>query len=1030
MFKEEYMRIKEIKEINNYRNLSGLTVSFSESLNYIIGENNIGKTNILELINSIFSTGKFVEKDFFDITQPISIRFTIEYEDECIGFFEDNFDVDDSNAITLVAEQEVVDGRISYYHDTPNMTPISYSTVRKINTLYYYAQRMPSKEVDFKRTSGSGKVLNYLIQKSLAAIGLEERDVLNRNELDNVIKEINKSVEKISSITGDPINACLDPVMDKVISRILLLGDENGRELSSLGEGIQYAFSIILQIIDEIYDTKISRKPEEFEERVVSVNGQKYYPVLLLLDEPEIHQHPYNQIRYRPEDEQEEYMHQIQYINNKKPAGYYNTGKDFQKTMKNLDIKPDYFFNEFNSMKDSVERDREDQERTFIKKAVKTYTNQSPNKIGEEYYIIENVKKSEDYKDAPKIRNYRDYDHQSYEGYNKLKKFQRNRPFPHKNNFNTEINVARSQSYLEPVAQKICNIIIKAEPKKEKDKEKKLKSDKKPKNEGFTKNMEIEENVAQGSAVPYKKINVNVKKDSKPKLSLEENIYDDNNENVNNNLKKEKEMNNDNKINNLENEKEILRNKAIENNKEKNIRIEGQNMRDLRGQEEEIEDEDEQGEAQMQELENEEEIEEGQEQIEDEQNDQGEIEQLEEEEDNNNNKMIEYENEEESEGINKEEIEELEEEEQHQIQLSNNIKDKQNDYKLQKENEINLVGIKEKKPIMKIGKFQLFQKGNNVNQKQKKTYSRLRIIRDNKIQIKGIKKQSKSFLEINKESNVELLRKENNPIIEIERVQSIQHNSRIKPKKIYKKRIFKIIKNRDNNVNIIPENKNKEPILEMQKVQNFEQPRNKKRKPIIKNKNIKFKISKIKDANFVLEKIENDSLVVEKAQNHEQIQNKKPKIKIKNKYIKFKVCKIKDANFVLEKIEPEPELQIENTEIFEQVQNKKMKNKKKSDSAKFKISKIKDANFLLEKIEEEPELIIDNTAIYEKIQNKKAPKRKKNKFNKIKISKIKDANFIIEKIEEESDLQIENVYQLKKRINLSSLKFVKLKMEM
>lgn len=295
MFKEEYMRIKEIKEINNYRNLSGLTVSFSESLNYIIGENNIGKTNILELINSIFSTGKFVEKDFFDITQPISIRFSIEYEDECIGFFEDNFDVDDSNAITLVAEQEVVDGRISYYHDTPNMTPISYSTVRKINTLYYYAQRMPSKEVDFKRTSGSGKVLNYLIQKSLAAVGLEECDVLNRNELDNVIKEINKSVEKISSITGDPINACLDPVMDKVISRILLLGDENGRELSSLGEGIQYAFSIILQIIDEIYDTKISRKPEEFEERVVSVNGQKYYPVLLLLDEPEIHQHPYRQ---------------------------------------------------------------------------------------------------------------------------------------------------------------------------------------------------------------------------------------------------------------------------------------------------------------------------------------------------------------------------------------------------------------------------------------------------------------------------------------------------------------------------------------------------------------------------------------------------------------------------------------------------------------------------------------------------------------------------------------------------------------
>ena len=138
------------------------------------------------------------------------------------------------------------------------------------------------------------------------------------------------------------------------------------------------------------------------------INPQKqYYPTQTNnFRDIYINQSPtyYNQIRYRPEDEQEEYMHQIQYINNrKKPTGYYNKGKDFQKTMKNLDIKPDYFFNEFNSMKDSVERDREDQERTFIKKAVKTYTNQSHNKIDENYYIIENVKKSEDFKNAPKL---------------------------------------------------------------------------------------------------------------------------------------------------------------------------------------------------------------------------------------------------------------------------------------------------------------------------------------------------------------------------------------------------------------------------------------------------------------------------------------------------------------------------------------------------------------------------------------------------------------------------------------------------
>ena len=289
------MNIKEIKEISNYRNLSGKSIIFDKSLNYIIGENNIGKTNILELLNSIFALGKFVETDFFNVLEPIKVVFTLEYDKISIGFFEDNFDVDNDNEITIVAEQDVVDGRISYYHDTPNMTPISYSVIRRINTLYYYAQRMPSKEVDFKKTNGLGKVLNFMIQKSLQVVGIEESDVINRNKLDQVIAEINKSIGSINTITGDQINAYLDPGMDKHVSKLLMLGDDGGRELASLGEGIQYAFNIILQIVKIIHNTKISRKPEDFEERLLCCDGRKYFPLILLIDEPEIHQHPYRQ---------------------------------------------------------------------------------------------------------------------------------------------------------------------------------------------------------------------------------------------------------------------------------------------------------------------------------------------------------------------------------------------------------------------------------------------------------------------------------------------------------------------------------------------------------------------------------------------------------------------------------------------------------------------------------------------------------------------------------------------------------------
>ena len=289
------MYISEIVEINNYRNLTGKTITFNDTLNFLIGENNIGKTNILELINICLAIGKFAETDFMDITLPIKIKFKVKYSNEEIGYFEDNFDVDDSNSITLVAVQDSVDERINYYHDTPNQTKISMATIRTMNILYYYAQRMPSKEVDFRKTSGSGKVLNYLIQHSLEQSEIQEKDILKKTKLKNIVKNVNIQIKKINTITGDSVSAYVETEVDKLVCRLLGLGDENGRELSSLGEGVQYAFNILLQIIEIIYNVKTTRKPEDFEERLINRDGKKLFPLFLVLDEPEVHQHPYRQ---------------------------------------------------------------------------------------------------------------------------------------------------------------------------------------------------------------------------------------------------------------------------------------------------------------------------------------------------------------------------------------------------------------------------------------------------------------------------------------------------------------------------------------------------------------------------------------------------------------------------------------------------------------------------------------------------------------------------------------------------------------
>ena len=143
---------------------------------------------------------------------------------------------------------------------------------------------------------------------------------------------------------------------------------------------------------------------------------------------------------------------------------------------------------------------------------------------------------------------------------------------------------------------------------------------------------------------------------------------------------------------------------------------------------------------------------------------------------------------------------------------------------------------------MQIQKVEAIQ-SNNDRFKQKKNNKILNIIEDDKIEIIGEKKPM--ILKMNKESNVELIKEEHEPIIEIQKVQSLEQ-PRNRQKRI-KNNIFNISKNRDNNVDIIHEEEREtEPVFEMQKVQNFEQPRDRKRK-IKYKKNIKFKITKLKD---------------------------------------------------------------------------------------------------------------------------------------------------------------------------------------
>ena len=155
-------------EISNYRNLSGVNIDFSDDINIIVGENNIGKSNLLYCILSLLTGKKFEEMDFFDKEKPIIIDFSLHLDDEELGVFDDFFDAQDHHSINIVATQSTPDDYITYTHKETQTSISRADIVNNLNFINYDSLRNPKTEINFTKTKGAGLFLNYIIEKYLS----------------------------------------------------------------------------------------------------------------------------------------------------------------------------------------------------------------------------------------------------------------------------------------------------------------------------------------------------------------------------------------------------------------------------------------------------------------------------------------------------------------------------------------------------------------------------------------------------------------------------------------------------------------------------------------------------------------------------------------------------------------------------------------------------------------------------------------------------------------------------------------------
>lgn len=283
------MRISCVK-VNNYRNIDGIEVTFNPECNYIIGENNIGKSNFLTLLATVCNGKSFDEKDFADSEKPIEVELDIKLLPNEQGFFGDNFSPEDASLLKIRYHQTIRDAYPTIVSADSNES-IPPKQLRKLNFLKYETTSVPSKELRLDTQKGAGLLISTIIERfdDSAAYAF-----LDTTQVDRLMEFINGYLEKIRSFRDYSIKATMFPDSTEMLTSLFYLSDGT-RKIESTGSGVQYMAMASINILCQIMELYKS-KSVLFEDLLYTdSDGKKLLPLILSIDEPEVHLHPYLQ---------------------------------------------------------------------------------------------------------------------------------------------------------------------------------------------------------------------------------------------------------------------------------------------------------------------------------------------------------------------------------------------------------------------------------------------------------------------------------------------------------------------------------------------------------------------------------------------------------------------------------------------------------------------------------------------------------------------------------------------------------------
>ena len=256
--------------IENYRNLADVMLSFHNDINYFVGENAVGKSNFLDLLEIIMECHGFGERDFTDVHKPIRIDFELSLGELN---YKSMYTSKEGPTYRLRLEQVVQEVYPRLYSVTD--TGVELMALSMIRHALYMCHRDTSEQELFTIPSTVYVELGKLLEDYVSRLEVATDDL--KREIVSLHKD-------------------LDPYCMLNIQHLIeVLSTSSAMERKYSADNVRLIMAVALKILAQIY-MKINSATTNLESLLVyDENGRKFLPIFISVDEPELHLSPYLQ---------------------------------------------------------------------------------------------------------------------------------------------------------------------------------------------------------------------------------------------------------------------------------------------------------------------------------------------------------------------------------------------------------------------------------------------------------------------------------------------------------------------------------------------------------------------------------------------------------------------------------------------------------------------------------------------------------------------------------------------------------------